>query len=163
MRRTPAALVVASLFLGACSQVSNTFTTIPTDQQQASGAASPSSVSSELPGASQSTADPPAGVVWFGDSIDPQTGSLTNRLASVSVNQAFSVVAHLTRAIDGAELVLRITHDGTLYSRTPLGAQGTNDLWAFTPDALPEVGTWKYDYLDASGSVLASGEIQVAG
>jgi hypothetical protein len=52
------------------------------------------------------TADlPPAGTAWFGSSFDRDTFELRGRTTTVGTNEPFAMVAHLSEAIDGSQMM----------------------------------------------------------
>lgn len=102
---------------------------------------------------------PPAGEAWFGSSFDTDTFAIRNRKVSVGAHEAFAVVAHLPRTLDGSDLVIRVYLDGSLISTTGANATGSGDIWGFSPGPLFEPGTWKYEFTDLGGNVLASGTV----
>jgi hypothetical protein len=105
---------------------------------------------------------PPSGQIWFGSSFDPATFALKAKTFRVNINTPFSMVASLTRSVDGADLSVRLSLDGGLAKSQPLHVTGFGAVWGFTPDPLPAGGTWRYDLVDIGGDVLASGTIQAA-
>jgi hypothetical protein len=104
---------------------------------------------------------PPAGTIWFGSNFDPNTFAIAGRLASVTTNQGFSFVAHLTRPIDASAMGMRISWNGQVVATNAVNAKGTGDVWGFTPAPIFSAGTWKYELTDVGGNVLASGSITV--
>ncbi len=115
---------------------------------------------SRAPGPGVDSANiPPAGTVWFGSSFDPKTFAISDRLTTVTANQGFSFVAHLSRTIDASELAIRTSWNGQLVASVAVSAKGSGDAWGFSPGPLFAAGEWKYDLTDIGGNVLATGTI----
>lgn len=106
-----------------------------------------------------STDIPPAGEVWFGTTFDPNTLSLSGHRQMVGVQEGFAVVAHLTRSIDASQMVVRIYLNGSLVASNAANATGTSDTWGFSGGPLYSAGTWRWEFTDIGGNVLASGEV----
>lgn len=106
---------------------------------------------------------PPEGDVWFGSSFDTDTLAIRGRTTSVGSQEAFAIVAHLTRSIDASKLVMRIYLDGGLIASNAVNASGSGDLWGFSPGPLFQPGQWKYEFTDIGGNVLASGTVTATG
>lgn len=102
---------------------------------------------------------PPAGAIWFGTSFDPSTMELAGRKTTVGQSEAFSMVAHLTRSMNASDLVIRSYFEGKLVGQSPVSAQGSGDVWGFSPGPLLAAGSWRYDITDVGGNVLASGTL----
>lgn len=102
---------------------------------------------------------PPAGIIWFGTTFDPDTLVLAKRITSVGATAPFSFVGHLTREMDGAKLVIRSYWNSKLVGTSSANGEGTSELWGFSPGPLFEKGKWKYELTDIGGNVLASGTI----
>ncbi len=120
---------------------------------QASGSLTPSSVTS---------ADiPPVGAIWFGSTVDPRTFAVTPRLASVTGQQEFSLVARLPQPMDGSKLAIRTWFNGRIVGSIPLGETGIGDIWGSSPRPLQSAGRWRFDLTDVDGNVLATGELTV--
>lgn len=101
---------------------------------------------------------PPAGQVWFGSTFDPESFAIRNRTTSVGAQESFALVAHLTRSVDGSDLVIRTYWNGShlnpVFSRPTRATCG-----ASRRDRCSSTGTWKYEFTDIGGNVLASGEV----
>lgn len=110
-------------------------------------------------GRTASTNVPPAGTIWFGTSFDPSSMELAGRKTAVGSTEAFSMVAHLTKTMNATDLVIRSYFDGQLVGQSPVSAQGSGEVWGFSPGPLSAVGTWRYDITDVGGNVLASGSL----
>ena len=102
---------------------------------------------------------PPAGTIWFGSGFDPDTFAISSRLTSVTTNQPFSFVAHLTRSLDASAMGIRISWNGQDVPANAANARGTGDVWGFTPGPLYSAGAWKYELTDIGGNIVASGTI----
>jgi hypothetical protein len=102
---------------------------------------------------------PPKGDVWFGSSFDASTLAIRGRTTSVGAHEAFAVVAHLTRSMDGSKIVIRLYLDGQLLASNALGGAGSSDVWGMSPGPLFQPGVWKYEFTDIGGNVLASGQL----
>ena len=103
---------------------------------------------------------PPAGDIWFGSSFDADTFELRGRTTAVGANDAFSLVGRLPSVYDAADLGMRVYLDGQLVASQAFNASGSGDLWGFSPGPLFEPGTWRYEFTDVGGNVLASGEVE---
>ena len=135
MKRTVAALLLMGILAGCSGSVP---------------AAAPPAARADIP---------PVGAIWFGSSFDPQTFAISSRLTTVTANQGFSFVAHLSRVIDASALLIRTSWNGQLVATTPPSAKGSGDLWGFSPGPLFAAGKWKYDLTDIGGNVLATGTL----
>lgn len=102
---------------------------------------------------------PPAGVVWFGDSFDPNTFAIAGRKTTTSSTGPFSMVAHLSKSMKGSDLVIRIYYAGSLITTTSVNSTDFGDTWGLSPGPLFQAGVWRYDFTDVGGNILATGSI----
>jgi hypothetical protein len=103
---------------------------------------------------------PPAGQIWFGAAFDPASRQLTGRVTTATTAQALVVVASLSSPMDGTALVVRTYWRGRLVALRRLPGTGRRDLWVFDA-SLAAAGTWRYEIVDANGTVRATGSISV--
>jgi hypothetical protein len=103
---------------------------------------------------------PPPGQIWFGQSYDPQTFEIKDRISGGKVHELFVVVGQLPAVIDMSTARLRISLDGRTEVDDPMGLTGEGDVYAlnYTP---PIRGVYRFELTAGDGDVLASGAIQV--
>jgi hypothetical protein len=105
------------------------------------------------------TSLPPSGTVWFGTRFDPSTFSLSGRSGTARTGTTVAFVGQLSRMVDGSDLTIRLSLDGTpIDTSTPGGDFG--DVWGSTFSPIIP-GTYKVELVDVGGNVLASGTIVV--
>jgi hypothetical protein len=107
---------------------------------------------------------PNRGQVWFGDSFDTDTFEIRGRKRTVGATESFAVVAQLQRSVRAEELVLRLSWDGQVVSNEGVNAPADDEgeLWGFTGGPTFQAGSWRYEFTDIGGNVLAAGKIEVA-
>ncbi|HLX35949.1 MAG TPA: hypothetical protein VKR30_11995 [Candidatus Limnocylindrales bacterium] len=66
---------------------------------------------------------------------------------------------HLTRQLDGSQLILAVYYNGELVANQSANGSGSSDVWGFNLGPLYAAGTWKYEFTDIGGNVLAAGQI----
>jgi hypothetical protein len=101
---------------------------------------------------------PPAGQLWFGAAFDHASRQLTGRVTTATTAQRLVVVATLSSPMDGTALVVRTYWRGRLVASTQLPGTGRRDLWVFDT-SLAAAGSWRYEIVDATGTVRATGSI----
>lgn len=104
---------------------------------------------------------PPAGDIWFGDTFDPNTFAISDRMESVSASEGFALVGTVPEAIDADELSIRASLDGQQFMHEAANATGSGEVWGFTWTPVHAPGTLTIEYVDIGGNVLASGTIEV--
>lgn len=62
--------------------------------------------------------------------------------------------------MDGEDLLMRVSYEGQVVSNQSANASGVSEYWGFTAGPLFSAGTWRYEFTDIGGNVLASGEIR---
>ena len=102
---------------------------------------------------------PPAGEAWFGSSFDATSFAIRGRSSTFGTTSPFSVVIHLTRPTDGSAMSVRAYWNGSLITTAGLSWQGTGDVWGTSLGPVFQAGTWRYEWIDVGGNVLASGQI----
>jgi hypothetical protein len=149
-----AVLVLAIVVLGGYALLNNRADQILNDVGDALASINPGGNDANVP---------PAGAVWFGSSFDPDTLAVRGRTTSVGAQEAFAVVGHLTRSMDGSQVNIRMYLDGSLLATNALGGTGSSELWGFSPSPLFQPGEWRYEFTDVGGNVLASGTVTATG
>lgn len=114
----------------------------------------------EAPGSASSSALPPAGEIWFGESFDTETFELSGRTDTVGTTETFAFVGTLPRSVQGDELSIRAAWNGQQVFNDAANVEGSGDVFGFTYGPLFEPGTWTIEIADVGGNVLASGSVE---
>jgi hypothetical protein len=101
---------------------------------------------------------PPAGQIWFGESFDTDTQTMTGISDTFATADTFTVVVHVGRVVESGDLRLHVVLGDDVVEDRPLGG-GEGDIIVFTAGPLDEPGTYELEAIDAAGDVLASGEV----
>ena len=104
---------------------------------------------------------PPLGAIWFGSTFDPDTLAIRGRTTSTDPSKSLAAVGQLTKTMNGDELNMRLSFDGTVVSNQALGWSGSGDLWGWTLSPLLAAGDWKVELTDIGGNVLSGGTVTV--
>jgi len=73
-----------------------------------------------------------AGAIWFGSTFDADTFVIRDRTTSATAGQPLAVVGQLTKVMDGDQINLPLSYNGTVVSNQALGASGSGDIWGWT-------------------------------
>ncbi|MGO9180227.1 MAG: hypothetical protein ACLQHS_13370 [Candidatus Limnocylindrales bacterium] len=106
---------------------------------------------------------PPAGTIWFGQAVNPQTLVVSGRATTFARGGPLAFVASLTRPSTGETLGLAITGSGELGADSlgsiPAGQTVIGEL--ISPDEISTSGTLNFSVIDASGAHLADGALTI--
>ena len=107
---------------------------------------------------------PPMGEVWFGSSYDLETYEVRGRTDSVREDEHLAFVTQLESNVASDELMLRLSHAGEVVQQSVVDVPGNelSRLYGFEGPAPPRLGTWTFEFTDADGKVLSTGEIEVS-
>jgi hypothetical protein len=106
---------------------------------------------------------PSPGVVWFGETFDPETFSISGHTNSVGALDSFVWLAHLPGGVyEATELVVRTSWNGSLVATEAVnGTWSPGDLIGSTGGPLFEPGQWEFNMVAPGGNVLATGFVTV--
>ena len=104
---------------------------------------------------------PPTGQVWFGSSFDPSTFALSGITISTSTGTSVALVAHLPRSVGSGDMSTRLYYNGTLVANQATNMSGSGDIFGTTVGPFTLSGTFRYEFVDVGGNVLASGDLTV--
>lgn len=103
---------------------------------------------------------PPPGDIWFGESFDADSQTMTGISDTFATSDTFVVVISLEQAVETSDLRLQVVLDDEVIDDNPFDA-GTGDFIYFTAGPLDDPGTYGLTVVDGSGEVLATGEMTV--
>ena len=109
-------------------------------------------------------ATPPAGVIWFGTSLDSTSDTLPGQGVPIRLGEQVAYIAHLQRASAGEAFELQVTIDGLNLS-LPGGTltEGDDILSGVLPATqVRQAGTLTARVIDHAGDSLASGAVTIA-
>ncbi len=86
---------------------------------------------------------------------------LAGRKQSVGTHEMFALVGTLPRSLDGNQLVLLASFDGSEPFGQVTNRSGAGEMWGFNDGPVYTAGTWTFEMTDLEGNVLASGEVEV--
>ena len=104
---------------------------------------------------------PPEGAIWFGTSFDPDSYDVRDRLTAVGPEDEFVMVGRLPRPIAGSRLVIRGYLDGALIKIAWTESTDEARIWGFNVGPIAMPGNWRFEFADAGGNALASGQVVV--
>jgi hypothetical protein len=104
---------------------------------------------------------PPAGTVWFGQSLDAKTLAITGRSTTLAMGTAGVMVANLGKSMKPEDVMVRVTFDGAVVNNERVKGSGNAAYWGIPITSLPAAGDWLFEFVDAGGAVLATGTLTV--
>jgi len=105
-------------------------------------------------------ATPPAGVVWFGISVDTSTNEMTGHAESFRAATQLVVLAHLSKSMAGGTSV-SFTLDGAVISTIVPSASAYDLTWLDLFPRLLAAGTHTVAVQDSGANKLASGTVTI--
>ncbi len=106
---------------------------------------------------------PPSGEIWFGSSFDPTTFALSGITTTLKTGEAAALLAQLPRSVSEGDMSVRVSLDGTVIASEPIAMEGSGELFGVALTPFDVAGSYKYDFVDIGGNLLASGSLTVTG